>query len=268
MARSRWKTAIAGALRVSGLCRPLAKSLHRIGADRLSRRVGAQVSWLPNFTRVMAPSEGARSSFRMSTAGGSEPIARTIWWNGLGVFEPPMPRLWYALCANADVILDVGAYTGLYSLLAACQPGRRRVVAFEPLPAVRAVLEENIRESGLDDQIEVRSQAVGSTPRTAALYLPSNEMTAGGLTTTASLNPEFRPHLDEGIPVDVVTLDGFADESGIEGVDLVKIDVESLEEEVAQLYREIADAAFEGAEVDEHDAETEVGPDPERLDAV
>jgi len=60
-----------------------------------------------------------------------------------------------------DLFADVGANVGAYTVLAAHVVGAR-VLAFEPAPAARAALLDNIRLNGIGDRVDVRAACVGS----------------------------------------------------------------------------------------------------------
>ena len=53
-------------------------------------------------------------------------------WQRDGSFEPESVAIWLAAVRDGGVALDVGAYTGLYALLAACSGAQ--AVAYEPNP--------------------------------------------------------------------------------------------------------------------------------------
>jgi FkbM family methyltransferase len=114
-----------------------------------------------------------------------------------------------------DVVVDVGANVGVYSLLAA---GRAdvEVWAYEPSSLAFDRLVENVELNRLGGRIHVRHAAVGAEAGVGRLTL--------GLDTTNRLVP------DDGAPpgavetVDVVRLDD--DLPSLDGVTLLKIDVE------------------------------------------
>ena len=56
-------------------------------------------------------------------------------------------------------------------------------------------------------------------------------------TTAGSLNKEWRPNNQKSIQVDVVTLDSYIHDHNVEKIDLFKIDVETLEAEVLEGYK-------------------------------
>lgn len=74
------------------------------------------------------------------------------WWAHAarrGEWEAPVLAAFGAATQPGDVVYDVGAWIGAYTLLAAARVGDGgRVVAFEPDPEARAQLERNIALNG------------------------------------------------------------------------------------------------------------------------
>jgi len=121
---------------------------------------------------------------------------------------------------RGGIFVDVGANIGDFSRVGCLTFSH--VVAFEPIPE----LAETLRRE-LPGKVDVRSVALSDSPGTATLYIPvsNGRFTTGlsSLSRTANPSEEFRY-----VTVSVQTLDG----AGLDGVDLIKIDVEGLEEEV------------------------------------
>lgn len=93
----------------------------------------------------------------------------------------PLPRhcrdeLLSALCAELDsgeVVYDVGANTGVYTLAAAASRPDVRVVAFEPDPAVVEQLRRNVACNDFGDRVTVRAEGVGDETGTATFHRSS-----------------------------------------------------------------------------------------------
>lgn len=64
-----------------------------------------------------------------------------------GEFEPRSMAIWRQYARDGGLMVDVGAYTGIYAI-AASQEGAR-VVAFEPMPKCAARMAENARANGV-----------------------------------------------------------------------------------------------------------------------
>lgn len=132
-------------------------------------------------------------------------------------FEPDSLRTWIALTANGGTVVDVGCYTGLFSILAAKQGCD--VVAFEPMRKNFERCVENFRENGVT--VDIRYAAATDTPGQAEIRFNPR---VSWLTSGASLirpsggRPgEQSPHMVDGITIDSL---------GLEQCTAIKIDVE------------------------------------------
>jgi FkbM family methyltransferase len=123
-----------------------------------------------------------------------------------------------------EILLDVGANIGIYVLQFArwSSPGGR-IVAVEPNPAARAVLERHIRMNGLSGRVDLLPLAVGASAGTATLHV----MGTDGMSRLGTPNPLLGPTASE-IVVPVATLDQICESRGIRP-DWVLIDVEGFE---------------------------------------
>lgn len=62
-------------------------------------------------------------------------------------YEPVSMKLWAALCRDADLAVDIGAHTGIYSL-SAFKHGAKNVCSVEPYYLNNARLDLNLRANG------------------------------------------------------------------------------------------------------------------------
>ncbi len=128
-------------------------------------------------------------------------------------------------------VLDVGANIGLYTVLSAKAVGDQgHVWSFEPFAGALAYLRQNLALNGLGN-VTVVGKAVADTVGQSELYVFPD-----GAEVYNSLGARQRPaeHLQSAgaVPVEVTTLDAFAESAGLASVDLIKIDVEGAEERV------------------------------------
>lgn len=156
-----------------------------------------------------------------------------IFWYGIfGVWEPTQLRLWSSLVKDADTILDVGANTGVYSLIASSNE-KANVYAFEPVPVVREMLKENLDLNNLN-QVMIVPVIVGDRIGQETIYIPWQ-----GWTDVASINKEFaekfvREDKMQEIVCEMTSLDSFLEFSKVpmNAKILCKIDVEGAEKRV------------------------------------
>jgi FkbM family methyltransferase len=79
-----------------------------------------------------------------------------------GEYEPATTRVVKALLKPGDRVIDIGANLGYFTMLAAHLVGPKgHVMAFEPVPVVRQLLENNIRLNAFGN-CEVRKEALSN----------------------------------------------------------------------------------------------------------
>ncbi len=173
--------------------------------------VGLVTTSLPDGQKILLESEAG------------DLIAADIWRGGLFGFEGPTFRVFLKLLSSARMVLDIGANTGIYSLVAAKAQPACKVHAFEPVPAVLERLNNNIKINGLTN-VTTAAMALSDSVGEMTLYVPP----FAGLPTSASLNKDFRKACRE-IRVPVSTLDAYVTDHNLGKVDVIKIDTETTE---------------------------------------
>jgi FkbM family methyltransferase len=117
-----------------------------------------------------------------------------------------------------DVVVDVGAQIGAFTLLAARTPAR--VISFEPAPANHRLLVRNLERNGLTARVERHALAVGPEGcERADLYLSYTN--SGGASIVGRVGPRVR--------VAAVSLSELLRRSGAERCRVLKIDAEAAE---------------------------------------
>jgi FkbM family methyltransferase len=160
---------------------------------------------------------------------GDDWVSNQIFWRGWDGYEPETGPLFFHMAQRANVTLDIGAYVGFFSLLAAHANPRGQVYSFEPMPQIFGRLKANVARNYLKN-VECFLSAVGAERGTADFYYSTDTL----LPTSSSLSQEFMqetPNLTH-TSVPVATIDDFVRERGIARVDLIKIDTESTEPDV------------------------------------
>jgi FkbM family methyltransferase len=130
-------------------------------------------------------------------------------------FEPQSLALWARMVQPGMVALDVGAYTGLFSIVAALHGAE--VVAMEPMPANRWRLDVNACMNKVNNYIRIVPKAASDRSGTTRLYYSRHTP----LTTGGSLEGGIQGHTDS-IEVECVTIDSLC----LQNVAALKIDVE------------------------------------------
>jgi FkbM family methyltransferase len=176
-----------------------------------------------NFSVELVPSPQETRTFQVTHTG--EWLENSLFWKGISGYEPISFDLWQKACQFSQTIFDIGANTGLYSLIAKTIHPSSQVYAFEPLPMFNQALNENIQLNHYD--ITVINQAVSNFIGAAEFYAPQRGQ--GNLYSSSLSMAHYKNH-QTSTPivhqVQVTTLDQFVQSREIQSVDLVKIDAE------------------------------------------
>jgi FkbM family methyltransferase len=206
----------------------LARSAERLGAQTIADKLDSVASNGDIVAIRLPPGRHDLRSRRVKMYGrlGDDQVASAFADGGWNGFERPLPSvLRVAVAALDGAFFDVGANSGFYSLVAA-QVSRRRVVAFEPLPAALERLARNLDLNRLAGRVEVVPAAVGDHDGEAKLYVPES---SGVLETSASMDASFKERHAEVLRVQLRSLDSYRRQLGGIPVGVVKIDVEGFE---------------------------------------
>lgn len=142
----------------------------------------------------------------------------------------------YGLC-EGDIVIDVGAHVGIFSIMAAKAIGENGlVIAIEPEPKNQAFLEENIKSNGVDKVVKMIRGAAGDGEGRRHLYL-SRFPRCHSFHNASQVGEA----MSESIEVTVDSLDNIVPKLGLERVNFVKIDTEGWELEVLNGMRAILD---------------------------
>jgi FkbM family methyltransferase len=154
--------------------------------------------------------------------------AKELFW-GQGRRPKPNDRLALDVVARlsreADEFLDIGAYTGLFTLATTAVTPNLHAHAFEIVPAVADALEENLRRNGVADRVTVHREGIGESG--AAMRVPSG--------TGGSALPSFyssRMRFEKGEDVTFRSLDSVGALLPAGARVVMKVDVEGTEDAV------------------------------------
>lgn len=158
-------------------------------------------------------------------------IENELFWQGLyGGWERDSMRLWVELSKEAKVIFDIGANTGVYSLVAKSVNPSAELHAFEPIKRVYEKLVNNI---GLNKyEIHTNLMAVSSATGEGFFYDSGDEHLL-----SVTINQEINT---DGVKqkVNLTSLDDYTRLNQIQHIDLIKIDVETHEPDVIRGFKE------------------------------
>lgn len=157
-------------------------------------------------------------------------IAKKYFWTQ-GVREPVEDRialdLFVGLSKRANVVLDIGANSGLFSLVAAKSNPDAEIIAFDILPEAYHVLIDNLILNNLLEKVDVKLIGIGKDG--GVFYAPFNNISSE-MTTGLSLDCEAMN--DNQVQVTIKSLDEIC-LPRFAGKDLcMKIDVEGTEVDI------------------------------------
>ena len=106
---------------------------------------------------------------------GDDWVSNQVFWRGLAGYEPETVSVFLRLAEEARVTVDVGAYVGFYTVLAAHANPSARIFAFEPHPVAYTRLLRNV---GLNElaNVECLQAAVGESTGCAEFFCGSGQL--------------------------------------------------------------------------------------------
>jgi FkbM family methyltransferase len=155
-------------------------------------------------------------------------VVNSIMWTGS--YERMSLTIWARLANNANLILDIGAYTGIYGYVAARANKQSRIICFEPLDLNFSRIWENITLNSFSN-ISALPLAVSDKDGEIDLniYSDGNFLTSGSSTKNEiTKQPRLRKKVQS------ISIDTIAELNSIQKIDLVKIDVEGSVKEVLE----------------------------------
>jgi len=156
------------------------------------------------------------------------------------VFWTVFARRHYPVTASHHVIVDVGANIGMFTLYAARKARQARIISIEPFPDTRLHLEKMVKANHLDDRVTILDCAISSHAEErrmdSAIGIPSQYRRIFA-PETKTLNMRHRRSTaalqkDAGVPVRTETLGYVLDRTGVDVVDLVKMNIHGSEYDV------------------------------------
>lgn len=142
-------------------------------------------------------------------------------------------RIFLEVLRHGDVVFDVGANRGYYTLLFSRLVKDGSVHAFEPVRDTFDALRTEVESRGGARNVVFNNVAVSAAAQSRVIYRPVDDP------AQASLERHSRGSWDEQAaiveePCDVVTLDDYVTRAGVARLDLLKCDVEGAELPVLQ----------------------------------
>jgi FkbM family methyltransferase len=146
-------------------------------------------------------------------------LGRILFFGGAGGWEPEILRVLPTLARAAAGVVDVGAHTGLFALIALAANPQARAVAVEPVLANARLLQANLEANRMAGRCVLAVVAAADRPGVVAF-----DPTPIEVPMTAAIRDAAGA---DAVRVPAVSLDFVA--PWLPSVDLVKIDVEGFE---------------------------------------
>jgi FkbM family methyltransferase len=139
-------------------------------------------------------------------------------------YDPSVAAFFRSRIRNGQTCFDIGANVGVYVLqFANWIRASGRVVAFEPNPGARRVLEYHVRMNGLSDRVIIVPSAVSDHSGVATLYAAGadgmSRLNAPNSAIAGKVHPEA---------VSVISVDDYIGQSSI-SPDILMVDIEGFE---------------------------------------
>ena len=154
-------------------------------------------------------------------------LENELFWRGIPAgWEKETMNLWIELCKKSQVIFDIGANTGIFSLVAKAVNSDARVYGFEPITKTFKKFKQNCLLNKFD--IYCEELAVSDLDGSAFIY-QKTEGDELGASMNEGLNENVIPQ-----KINSITLASYINQNNINEIDLMKIDVETYETKVLE----------------------------------
>ena len=148
-------------------------------------------------------------------------------WFELGAYERETEAIFRAEIRPDDVVVDVGANEGYFTILAAQLAHRGRVIAVEPQARCIEAITRNLDANAIKN-CTIQPVALGQMQGAGELLLMP-EMNSGASSLVRSYRWSRRKQ-----PVEIIDANELAARIGVQDIDFVKVDVEGYEPEVVR----------------------------------
>jgi FkbM family methyltransferase len=169
-----------------------------------------------------------KESFKMMHYG--YPIENDLFWKGLyGSWEKLSMKLWTDLSKKSKIIFDIGANTGVYSMVSKAVNSTAEVHAFEPFETIHKKLEYNASIN--DFEIHTNCKAISNYTGDGIIYTDGSDF---AYSVTVNKNLWVKDKEPVELNIKTITLKEYIEQNNITNIDLMKIDVETHEPEVME----------------------------------
>ncbi len=144
----------------------------------------------------------------------------------LKYWESSSREIFSTLSLTSECAVDIGSYTGVYTLVAGKTNKKIKTISFEPNPDLYAALAKNVKINRLRN-FKLEQLALDNENGSAILYLNHDQHTSiGSLIKSSTAGKQ--------VSVKKITLDAYCQENKVDFIDLMKIDVEGYETNILE----------------------------------
>jgi FkbM family methyltransferase len=133
-----------------------------------------------------------------------------------------------ANCKKGDVVIDIGAHIGLFSVCASQLTGETgKVYAFEPAPKTNNLLKHTITINKMQNTIHSRKEAIGEADGVTFFNISDLEADNSNSLVAYKTDRELRK-----VEINLMSIDSFVSKYTLNKVNFIKIDAEGYELDV------------------------------------
>jgi len=151
-------------------------------------------------------------------------VTRGDFWSLREIFQDKMYTKEFDIHDN-DIIIDIGANIGAFSVFAGNFAKNVKVLAYEPAPDAFSRLLKNIRANNLEENVMPFKQAVAGSAGERSLFFQKNS-------TGSSFLEDHNSKVDDVLVVDAITLKDVFEQNQIKKCHFLKMDCEGAEYEI------------------------------------
>ena len=159
-----------------------------------------------------------------------------------GVFEPYTTQVIKQNISSDDIVIDIGANIGYFTLIMAkCIRENGKVFSFEPEPKNFELLKKNVEINNYSNVI-LEKKAIGDKTGMAKLYLADRKSNLFASGMHRIFQSDLVSQIPDPISINIIKLDDYLqDLKFIKKIRLIKIDVEGAEFDVLKGMNKILD---------------------------
>jgi FkbM family methyltransferase len=168
-------------------------------------------------------------------AADSQVLGQVYWWGSRG-WEPELLPWWRAFCAESTSVLELGANVGWFSVQGGRAAPAARYVAVEPHPFSASLCRAHLALNSVTSVEVIEAAAVPDVAPSVALHVPADQQatpTVAFLPGDTELPAAMARDVTAVLEVPAVDV-----RSLLDGVDLIKLDVEGQEHVLLAAMRE------------------------------